>query len=458
MSVNLNQSLYNIADALNLHSRAIEVVGQNIANANNPDYACRKIRISASPTMAIARGSKGGTFGVLDLRVVTERNAIVDHQIVRSDMRVGRLASEAENNKLLESMLGESFQLNAQGSVEAGDDFVTRGMAYDIRQFFNACSSLGAMPTASSEKLNVIAKGQDLVDSVRYLGKRFTEMQENLSAKMAEEVNQVNLILKEIALQTQKINTFEMPDDLDKAFELRENRQANLEKLAKLLNFEVTETGENNFFKISVGGIDILECGKVKGTLTFDGTHLRTGTQEIHPQQGSMAGILYVKDTRIADMRADLNTWVNNFVTRINTAYDMNHDGATLFSGNSIDNFAFTATLNNLQTGSSAANPDANDRINAVIRVQDEKIDDATLEESYRSFVVKTAQAFRSTENELESENMVQKMLTQQRDNRIGVSIDSEMVNLIKSQKAFTAAAKIVVLIDELLETSINLV
>ena len=48
-------------------------------------------------------------------------------------------------------------------------------------------------------------------------------------------------------------------------------------------------------------------------------------------------------------------------------------------------------------------------------------------------------------------------MLLNQRENRIGVSLDSEMINLVKAQKAFQAAAKIITLIDELMDTVINM-
>ena len=69
-----------------------------------------------------------------------------------------------------------------------------------------------------------------------------------------------------------------------------------------------------------------------------------------------------------------------------------------------------------------------------------------------------TAQDSKTTADMLESELLVQNMLLKQRENRIGVSIDSELINLIRAQKAFQAAAKIITLVDEMLETSINLV
>ena len=456
MSVNLHQTLYSTADALNIHTRAIEIAGQNIANVNNEAYAARKVRIAASPTMAIAHGQKGGTAGILDLSIVTEREALVDRQIVQTYLRTGKLERESENNELLENLLGETFQLNAQGAIELGDSFATKGISYDLREFFNACSALGADPISSPEKMNVISRGQSLVDRFTYIKGRFTEMDENLTLRMKEEVVQVNAILEEIALQTQKINEFEKPYTNDKAFELRESRQANLEKLGRLMQIDVTETASE--FKILSAGVELLDGRRVRGELSFDGTDFKFGENNIVMTQGRLGGDSATKFVRMPAMKATLNKWIEDFTTHINAAYDINHDGAKLFDGTDLDTFALAIRLDTLKTSSSDANPSANDRINAVIAVQNEKINGSTPEESYRKFVVDTANNFKSTVDMLESELLVQKMLIQQRENRIGVSIDSELVSLIRAQKAFQAAAKIITLVDELLETAINLV
>lgn len=455
MSVNLHQTLYSTADALNIHTRAIEITGQNIANVNNEAYAARKVRISASPTMAIAHGKKGGTTGVLDVSIVTEREALVDRQIIQNYLRVGKLERETENNELLENLLGESFQLNAQGAIELGDNFSTKGISYELRQFFNACSALSADPISSSEKMNVISHGQSLVDRFVYLKDRFTEMEGTLTIRIQEEVGEVNDLLEEIALQTQKINDFEKPYHDEKAFELRESRQANLEKLGRLMQIEVIETPST--FKISSGGVDLLDGKRVCGKLSFDGAEFKFGNDDIAIIQGRLGGDFSTQFERIPAMKLALNKWVEDFTTHINTAYDIDQNGAKLFDGTDMDTFSFVAKLSTLQTGS-VGNASANDRINAVVAVQNEKINGSTLEESYQKFVVDTAQNFKSTADTLESELLVQKMLLQQRENKIGVSIDSELINLIRSQKAFQAAAKVITLIDELLETTINLV
>ena len=48
-------------------------------------------------------------------------------------------------------------------------------------------------------------------------------------------------------------------------------------------------------------------------------------------------------------------------------------------------------------------------------------------------------------------------MLLRQRDSVSGVSLDEEMTDLIKFQRAFEASAKLITTIDEMLETVLSL-
>ena len=66
-------------------------------------------------------------------------------------------------------------------------------------------------------------------------------------------------------------------------------------------------------------------------------------------------------------------------------------------------------------------------------------------------------QTLNATNVQLSNQQIVEKMLAAQRESISGVSLDEEMTDLIKFQRAYEASAKLIVTIDEMLETVVNL-
>ena len=56
----------------------------------------------------------------------------------------------------------------------------------------------------------------------------------------------------------------------------------------------------------------------------------------------------------------------------------------------------------------------------------------------------------------VESQDLVSQTIQNQREQVAGVSLDEEMIELTKAQRAFEASAKLVQVVDELLDTVVN--
>ena len=74
-----------------------------------------------------------------------------------------------------------------------------------------------------------------------------------------------------------------------------------------------------------------------------------------------------------------------------------------------------------------------------------------TFEDFYNSIVTDLAVAARSSKINLSQQEGLQVQLVNRRESASGVSIDEEMINLIKFQQAFSAAAKVITTVDEML-------
>ena len=79
-----------------------------------------------------------------------------------------------------------------------------------------------------------------------------------------------------------------------------------------------------------------------------------------------------------------------------------------------------------------------------------------TFSEFYRSTVSDLAQKVSTVESRLEDEGIVLELLKEQQDSVSGVSIDEEMTDMMKFQRAFEATSRHIRAIDEMLDVIIN--
>ena len=79
------------------------------------------------------------------------------------------------------------------------------------------------------------------------------------------------------------------------------------------------------------------------------------------------------------------------------------------------------------------------------------------MSQSYSQTVTTFGQSVASVAGQISDQSVVSKMLVQQRDSVSGVSLDEEMSDMIKFQKAFEASAKIVSSVDQMLTTVIGM-
>ena len=80
-----------------------------------------------------------------------------------------------------------------------------------------------------------------------------------------------------------------------------------------------------------------------------------------------------------------------------------------------------------------------------------------TFSENYSSAVGSLGQSLASVNDQISSQNIVQKMLSTQRDSVSGVSLDEEMTDMMRFQRAYQANAKLISVIDQMLQTAIGL-
>ena len=82
----------------------------------------------------------------------------------------------------------------------------------------------------------------------------------------------------------------------------------------------------------------------------------------------------------------------------------------------------------------------------------------ATLKSTYEGMINRIAVSSATARNNAEATRVVNETLTAQREALSGVSLDEEAINLMRQQRAFQGAARLVSAVDEMLETILSLV
>ena len=108
--------------------------------------------------------------------------------------------------------------------------------------------------------------------------------------------------------------------------------------------------------------------------------------------------------------------------------------------------------------GGDAGNNEMALRLAQIIDEKQEALKGQTFGEAINREVVGFGQELSSIETQALDQGTVVRMLEQHRTSIAGVSIDEEMANLLVFQRAFQANAKLIVLLDGLVETSIGII
>ena len=81
---------------------------------------------------------------------------------------------------------------------------------------------------------------------------------------------------------------------------------------------------------------------------------------------------------------------------------------------------------------------------------------EASLDDFYSSLVGDIGVGSQAAADNLEYNTLLGNQLMDLRDSAAGVSLDEEMANLIKYQQAYAAAAKLITIADEMMQTLLD--
>jgi flagellar hook-associated protein 1 FlgK len=248
--------------ALNLTQSQIEVTGNNIANADTPGYSRRKINVEENRPINTKPGQIGS--GVNGTEVVRIFDEFVEAQYTEKLSEQGKWDALNTNLQSVEMLINEN-----QG-----------GRLNDVMaQFFKDWQDLSVRPDDANVRSALLGNTQSLLETMGMLSEDLDDLAGRMDDYIAQEVDDINEIIRQIADLNSQIQVSEQPGI--NANVARDERALKIRELSEKLDVNCIDNGGGNL-TITTGGGQTLVDGGASFRLGVQGpkvsTHLTDGS------------------------------------------------------------------------------------------------------------------------------------------------------------------------------------
>ncbi len=292
---------------LSAAQRALDVIGNNIANAATEGF--HRQRIDLTPAYASQSGTAMIGGGVDVAGVGRMINTLLEDEILRQQSSQEQVSRELITMKTIESAFGEL-------STESG------GLNAAIDNFFNALQELSVYPDDSIWQYKALTAAETMASQFRTLGDFLTTMESQIQLEAENTVEQINTLTTQIAELNDNIERMEIGGN--QVSNLRDQRDQRIAELSKLISVQ-TVSRENGVVDVIAGGIPVvmgtstieLEVGlNDAGKLGFG----VAGTDNYNTdlQGGQLGGLLSLKNELVSNVHNDLNDLASSLIQQVN--------------------------------------------------------------------------------------------------------------------------------------------
>jgi len=459
----LFSSLNASVKALSAQSRALETTGKNLANVNNATYSRQRVIFGDRGTVETPEGAE--SLGLEALGIQQLRDVLLDKQVIREIALTASTTAEQQTYQRTQASLGQTVGSTSGANGSAG------GLGGAIDDFFNAFQSFASRPTDDGEKQTLLQKSAILSDRFNQTDSRLAQVQSDINFQIASDVTEANRLLAAIADLNKQIGRIEIGRP-GTAIDLRDQRQAQLEALAAKIPVEsrVANDGMINVVMKDASNADVILVNgpNTTGTVAFTGTTFTGGASAtvLAFSSGSVSGYLNARDGAVQTLRDQLDTLAAQMVTAVNAAYNPTSavgfnffDPAGLTAGTIEMDAALTSS--SIRAGTGAAGENALALAVAAIASQvfstgTGGLINGTIAKVYTGAASDLGQALSTVNTRLDDQTGLDKLVRTQRDSVSGVSLDEEMAELVRYQRAFQASSRVFNIIDDLLDLVVN--
>lgn len=474
--------------ALIAQRTALDVAGQNIANANTPGYTRQSAvlgAITSSQVPSMFSTSDGVGSGVQVVTIQRAADYFLDTKLRSQTSQASYLAARASAYSTLETGMGEPSD---------------NGLSSQLQTFWNDWHNVTTSPSVSSTRSVLLDDARQVVDTIHQQYQTVAQQWTDTRTSTSSLVDEANTLAGNVADLNQRI--LDITVSGGNANELMDQRDQALTQLSGLVG-ATTQTRADGTIDVYVGGSTLVSgstsrqlalAGAVSfGQATGYGTDGSVTTpQDVHlefadqpgqtvtPTGGTIAGNLTVLAPAASDgsgtggMLAEAAKALDDVATTLATQVNALHETAYTTSGAAGGEFFSVPDPSSTGPGSGPAatllsvaltTADqvavAGDGLGAYDVSVGQKIADLATsttgaDAKWSQEVVTVGNASSAAQSRSTVAESARASAEQDQLANASVDTDEETVNMMSEQRAYQAAARVLTTLDDMLDTLIN--
>lgn len=308
--------------ALNAAQLAIQVTGDNFANAATPGYSRRIVGLESRGDTRIGQYFIGQGVRVTDIQR-SINNALE-----------GRIRGGVSDE------FAAGTELDLLSSIEATlNELSDNDLSSALSRFFNSWSELANSPDREGTRALVIQEGEALASTIKSLRSNLNDLTARVDIDIQSNSRRVDVLLGEIAGLNADISVSEAGVGTSNA--LRDQRGSLIRELSEYIDVDVIEQ-TNGMVDIHVGSTPILLGDVSRGvemvtTTDADGdlnvtVNVKANGQPLNIRSGRLGSLLENRETAVRATVERLDTIASELIFEVNKLHSTGYSDAPLES------------------------------------------------------------------------------------------------------------------------------
>ncbi|HZV04097.1 MAG TPA: flagellar hook-associated protein FlgK [Gemmataceae bacterium] len=299
-------SLFDVGlSALDASQSVLNLIGNNLANANTPGYHRQVADLTEADPTQIGNVSVGSGVQISDTR-----------------RQIDNLLETALTNQTF-ALADTSAQLSTVQQVQTDLNPSSGSIQDQIEQFFNDVNTLATQPSDTTQRTVVVNDAHNLADAFNSLSSSLDQIQSGLDTQLNSSVSDINSLAKRIAQLNDKIQRAygngNPPNDL------LDQRDQLVNQLAGDINVQAIPANLNQV-NILAGGVPIV-IGNQSQSLQYSIASGNQGQVSVAGSStpmsvtgGQAGGLLAVRNGTLQNVQSQLDTLAGTLAQEVDNA------------------------------------------------------------------------------------------------------------------------------------------